>query len=137
MSVSTNKILTGDDPILSSHKKTRRQNPLTSLSVLGNVQLSPDVKNYRGKPVKLDALLEKENEKYGVIWLNWKRKVGTNKIHQAERLVKDTGLSGAIIIGPAFSDTAEELARKITASGKAKVILIEDYIFKDIDQYGE
>ena len=136
MSMITEKIPTGV-PFHQLENKENNINPVKLLEKYGHIIEQPEIQNQRGKNVKLDGLLIKGEEKYGVIWLNWNRKVGTNKVHQAERLVRETKLDGAIILGPAFSETAEELAKKITSTGRAKIVLLEQDVISQMFTYNQ
>ena len=134
MSMITEKIPTG----AYFHQFINDENnpsPVKLLERYGRVVENAEIQNQRGKNVKIDGLLIKDEEKYGIIWLNWNRKIGTNKVHQAERLVRETKLDGAIILGPAFSETAEELAKKITSTGRAKIVLLEQDIVSQMFTY--
>ncbi len=108
-----------------------------ALRKYGEVIPNARLPNSRGKNLVLDALLRNKNEKYGVIYLNWKRKVGTNKIHQAERLVSETNLDGAIIVGPSFSTTAHELARQVNLRGFGRIMLLEKDVIKGLHRYDD
>ncbi len=101
----------------------------------GEVITNATLPDRRGKNLVLDALLKNKEEMYGIIYLNWKRKVGTNKIHQAERLVSETNLNGAIIVGPSFSTTAHELAKQVNLRGSGRIMLLEKDVVKRLQGY--
>ena len=96
------------------------------ISQIGEVKKNPIVKSVTGKPIPVDAVVSTKDQTYAVFTYNWKRPVGINKVHQIERILKNSFLDGAILISHKFSLNAEELASKIVSSSDQKILLIQN-----------
>ena len=118
-------------------KREEQLEVFRALRRYGEVIPNATLPDKRGKNLVIDALLKSKDERYGVIYLDWKRKVGTNKIHQAERLVSETNLDGAIIVGPSFSTTAHELAKQVNLRGFGRIMLLEKDVVKGLQGYDD
>ncbi len=65
------------------------------------------IKGRSGQKWKFDALINYNDQQYGVFIREWNRSIGVNQIRQLEKACRDLSLAGGLIIGDTFSSNAE------------------------------
>lgn len=100
------------------------QDIIASLNRLGSVSLEP-VADLKGKPTKfIGTLVTSTSVKFGILFYNWKRALGVNKIMQAVRIAQNVGMPGVFVISNEYSSAAVEQANRINQLNSTKIILM-------------
>lgn len=65
------------------------------------------IKGRSGQKWKFDAIINYQDQEFGVFIREWNRSIGVNQIRQLEKACRDTKLVGGVIVGDIFSSNAE------------------------------
>ena len=103
------------------------------LRLLGKVTTTK-ILDEKGKPSQyIGTIKTQSNSKLGVLFYDWNRPMGVNKITNAFRSGKKFGFDGTVIISNQFSFAAIEQTKRINASGNHMIALIETSEIKDAE----